>query len=739
MTAPGKSRGLLRKLAISTVAAVAALGAVAAVPFFVDWNAVREAAEREGTRQLGRAVTIERIRAGVFLGVEMGGFSVGPRPRTTAPPLVRADRVVARIRLLPLFLLRVVIHRVDLVAPELKVSRSRGGAWSFSDLLARRGENDRRGGDGRGRIEGKRWKAQSSLVPSSPVPVSLEVSTFRIRDGVLEFRDASVKPARAAGATALNLMISDLNLEGRLTRVSASAEASMGGEAAPVRLKGRVGLDLVHSRLVMKDMAVTFPGVRSATSGDVRDLHGIPSCKVENHTVVDLAEAWEGFRRFTGRSLGDGLEPAGEVDIRMDLRRAAGKLKFGGTAGLRNVRVRHGGWPGTIEELEGTIMLDNDRVSTTNLRLITFGSPFTFMCDIRNLRLAAPGDFSMRGFSPRGRFVVESPRLVLDRFFPERGGEGAAPPGNATVPGRGGRREGKPGEPDLRRMLPRGADLDGELHIKDLRYGRLSAEDVSAEVRVAKGNAAGSVRSSLYSGRLSGSAEVRMTKCPLEFKVAARMEKVALGRLAGDLVETFAADAGAWEGRVSGSATTELRLSGKGVTPRALREEMSGWGKIRVDNGEVSRLRFFRRGLGRLLDLRFLSRGFRFRALTGDFSVGVARITTSDLKMDPGEDGDLGLEYRGWLGFSTRMSGEMGGRFHPRHARRLRRGGLGGGFFTDEEGWLVADWDVRGTFFAPELEFSRRPARKRAKEVVRDRAPGIGARARGLLRRILGE
>jgi len=708
--------GFFKKLVLGAVVLVVLLvGAVAAVPFFIDWEDVRKLAEEKGTQALGRKVRIKKLRVSLFSGVEVEGFQIGPRPGTSQKPLIQADRVIAKYRLLPLFFLRVVIHKVELVEPKLYLDRNRRGRWSFADLT-----------------KPAPTRKTKAAAPAKPVilPIEVNVDTVRITDGSLMFKDASLKPPLSAGMEELNLTMRDFNLAGQPASIDLSMQVKVNGHVVPVRLEGDFGLHLNRSLLILHRLTVTVPGVKAVTSGEIKQFQTLPTLSIQERITVDLAAVWNHFKEFADRELRDQITPSGAVTVDADIRGIVKKIKFRGKVKFHNVSVKHAALPGTIEGLEGSMNFDEDRVSTSNLRFIAIDNPFTFMCDIKGLNLTNAQAFEK--FSPKGKFVLESPKVVLDKFIPLNGVSDGKETAGQTAKG-----APPPKEPDMRGIVPRGVDLSGEVRFHEIKARKLTVTGMVLGVRIAKGDLSYTLNSKLYAGTQSASGKVALTKYPLRYSAEMKLKGFQAGKFLHDSIDSFFENKDLVKGRLSGATDMEVKLSGKGVTFPSLKKWLTGNGRFMVTEGKISEFRFFdtlmeflggslgkamklgqKYKLDKKAKLDVLPKDLSFKSLSGSFTIAKGTITMPDLVMDPGVGGDLGVTYKGTVTFEMALKGKMKTRFHPRHTDQLMKTMV----FTKENGWAACDWSVSGTVARPKLVPSTKQVKKKVKAVVKEEA-----------------
>ncbi len=717
--------GWMKKVAIAAATAVVLLAVlVILAPRFIDWEKVRKTAETEGSKALGREVRIKSLHVSLLSGIEIGGFRVGGARGTGQPALVEADRVVAKYRLLPLLWLKVVINRIELDRPKLWVGKSESGRLSFSDLIA------------------AAPAAESSGGHAKPVvlPVAVHVDTIKVAGAVLAYRDASVHPAFSAGVDHLDMVVKGFSLSGTPAAIKVSCVANMDGKTVPVAVEGDLGIALDRSVLTLHGFRVTVPGVGLNLGGEVTEFQTLPTLKLAVDQAVDLTEVWKAYREFIPKGIRDWMTVGGKVTGHTAVTGTSRRPGLEGTLVAHGVAVGITGMKDAMENLEGTFKFTGDTLTTSDARFIALGSPYTLDADLKNVGItqAALGGFDLKKYAVRGKFTVESPRIVLDRFLPPldaktpAGAKGAKPVESPPPP-----------EPDYRGMLPVGVELEGRVAFKEVVARRVKFTGIVGTVRLAGGNVAYDLKDTSYGGHESATGQVLLTRHPLEFAVEGKVAGWQGKAFVDDAVDTFVAQGKEMKGRISGTAGAEYRITGRGITLPSMKKALAGSGKFLVENGAISRFKFFENGLGKVLKLGWLSKDLPFKTAGGSFTLGAGKMHTPDMAMDPGPDGDLGVSYNGDVDFDMKLKGEMATRFHPRHADEVMKGDVGKLLFIKEGEWAVGYWDVTGSATLPILTPSKKhltqKARQEATQEIRKQLPELKDKAKDTLKGLFGK
>jgi len=722
-----KKGGFLKKILVGAgVFLVLLAGLAIAVPLLIDWEKVRKMAEELGSKATGRQVVIEKLSVSVFSGVEIRGFKVGHgRDRSfKAEPLVQADRVTARYSLWRLFLFQVAINKIELVAPKIYVERNRKGIFSFSDLLKNPGA-DSGGG------------AQTAPLK---LPIELNISTISVVGGSLRFRDSSAKPVLTVGVEKLGLNLSNFSISGARSKLKMAFEAAVNRATLPVKVEGAMRFNLNRSTLDIEEMAVSLPGVRAVTSGEVAELQTIPRLNAIKETVdIDLAKAWDGVKPVMDPRISAMLSPSGSMNVSTELNGTIKRLNVSGSVAFKNVGMRYKDLAGLFEGLEGRVDFTEDRVATTGLRFIVADSPFTFDMKITNLGLSNPALFSLAGFAPKGKFSLSSPKVVTDKLLALAGGdEKAAEKGGKK---KGSQAEPPAPEPDLRAYVPRKADISGDVRMDEVHLKKLVLTGEVVNVALKNGKFTFVQKGGLYEGKDDASGSVVLTSFPLAFDLKADLAGFQAKPFMDDLLDSFAPKlAGPLKGKVSGKSGAAITLSGKGVTFPNIRKNLKGAGSFLAANGKLAKIEALQKNVGKHLKTDLFDRDLEFKTLGGDFKIAGGKITTPNTAMDPGPEGDFGFLYNGSVTMDLDLKGELTTRFNPRYEGTVMKGDVGKTLFVkDKNGWPTGLWDVTGTLTLPIILPSKKQAGKvlqqKGKEILKQQTPAAKKLLQGFFKK----
>lgn len=201
----------------------------------------------------GRDVELGRIDVSLFRGVVLKELVIKEGERD----FVRVKEFVLSYDLLPLLRKQLVIRKIVLVSPHLRIKRFEDGTYNFSDILARAG--------GAGEDAGEKAEGGG-------LPVSLVTERVLIEDARVEFtdemKDIPDVTARADADVKISLE-KELQAEGRLDLKELSAELKGVKTAA----KGRLD---IKKDVLKADLDISVDGEDMSIEATVKDYATAP-------------------------------------------------------------------------------------------------------------------------------------------------------------------------------------------------------------------------------------------------------------------------------------------------------------------------------------------------------------------------------------------------------------------------------------------------------------------------------
>ncbi len=281
----------------------------------------------------GRKADMERIDVSLFKGITVKGMRL--MERDGEQDFIRMKEFVLEYRLLPLLKKRLVIKRVDLISPSVRLVMDKDGRMKFSDILERSREGKREAPSG---------------AEEKGLPLSVETDRISVRDARMTFSD------ERGGVPSMDLL-SDIDLKLSVERRAAPEvsgkvklrELTIKGDGSEIKSSGTVGIapDTI-------DFNVTANIGKDAVklSGDVRDYMKKPVARADiNASELDLEKlmALSGGKKQTpgnqpvGRSI-----PAQKDKGRTKEKEKARVEKSGGLTASGEVKIGAAKYKGYI-------------------------------------------------------------------------------------------------------------------------------------------------------------------------------------------------------------------------------------------------------------------------------------------------------------------------------------------------------------------------------------------------------
>jgi uncharacterized protein involved in outer membrane biogenesis len=208
-------------------------------------------------KKLGRRVEADRFVVGLRggIGVVLAGVRIADDPAFGDEPFVRASRLEMRLRLLPLLRGRIVVDRVVVDDPAVRILRDAKGRLNV-DSLARRAKAEE----------------TAAAPPKHPRRPRFQLANLRLRNGTITYREQS-------DARGVDLL--DLAVDAREPRF---------GAPIPVSVRGRfaghdVRLDDVRSEGVV-DLTAERPTYRGEVHGGPGAVGTMPIEHLDAHVSV---------------------------------------------------------------------------------------------------------------------------------------------------------------------------------------------------------------------------------------------------------------------------------------------------------------------------------------------------------------------------------------------------------------------------------------------------------------------
>jgi len=221
----------------------------------------------------GRKIQLDRIRVSLLKGVVAQGMTL--KERDEQKDFLRVEQFILSYRLLPLLKKELVIKKIEVQSPTIRIIRKRGGRYNFSDMTERRFSAP----------------SQTDHTRSPSIPFAIVSEKLLIRNAHLSFTDEEKewpevslaldgefrgvigmdgKPQMKSGAISLK----ELRLLVREREIKISGTIEGNSQILHARLRGQVGKDPFHVTAMVKDF-FSSPEIKADLQARTLDLQSL--------------------------------------------------------------------------------------------------------------------------------------------------------------------------------------------------------------------------------------------------------------------------------------------------------------------------------------------------------------------------------------------------------------------------------------------------------------------------------
>ncbi len=609
------------KILLKILAAVLVLVivAVVALPMVIDPNDYREEIAAAVKDQTGRALKIEGdISLTVFpwLGAKLGVVELANASGFKPAVFARTEKVVVRVKLMPLLKKRVEMDTVTIHGLQLNLARDAKGRSNWDDLVARGGEAKTDTAAPAGKSEppalaalaiggvdlsnasvrwddaqaGQRYQVSKLALSTGALgggaPVDLTLS-FDLDGAIAGHVEADGRLELDAGKLALGGFELKVQLSGDGLG-GGSVEGQLNADLLLDQVKQQLALDGLKveiTKLNMADLdgALSFSG---SLQGDLEKqrfsapglalsgaLEGkaLPAGKVELQlgadVAADLMAQTLALDKLALQVAGLKVDGAVQVSQLLDGPRYKGRL-HAAPFSPRELLARLGQEvPETADpkvlgraELEASLSGSMDAVQLAALSL---------QLDDTKLK----GTASVRHFAkPAIRFQLAADTLDADRYLPP---ESAAPEKAVASPGA----TAAGGAVELPLETLRALDVDGKLTLGKLTVRKLKLQNISLAIKGRNGLIGITPAAQLYQGSYKGNIGLDARGAQPKLRLDEKLSGVQIGPLLNDMQDG--------KGKLAGTTNLQARLSAIGADPDAVKKTLGGDVRFSLRNGAV--------------------------------------------------------------------------------------------------------------------------------------------------------
>lgn len=216
--------------------------------------------------QLGREVSFDSVSFRL-VGISLDNFAMSEASTFESGTFARAKNLVAKVALRPLFKKDIQISTIGLEGFEANIVANADGSFNFDDITKRFAAAPADSAP----------NAAKKEADNSPLPFTLEVDDFYIKDSAVTYTD------KASGMTAavsnINVKVKGFALDGDFTGdASAQIAYSDATMKANVPLSAEFGanladMDLTKASATLKKMVLEYNGAKATFSGSVKNFN----------------------------------------------------------------------------------------------------------------------------------------------------------------------------------------------------------------------------------------------------------------------------------------------------------------------------------------------------------------------------------------------------------------------------------------------------------------------------------
>lgn len=677
-------KGLLKWIlaGLGVLVALAVVAAVALVAL-VDPNDYKDEIAAKVEQQTGRELHIDgEIGYSFFpwLGFELGGVELGNAPGFDKQPFASIKSADARVKLLPLFRMKVEMDTITLHGLVLRLERKADGQTNWDDLVAGGKSEEEAKPEKKAEAAAKSPEELLGALAINGIEIldanvlwldaqskqRLELNNFALTSGAISLAEpiplqlsgeVSVAQPQLGGSFSLSTLIG-LDLEQERYRLDTTVlKADLSGEAIPggklkAEFQANAMADLKQQLAELKGLKLSALG--SVLTGEVNVSHLMeePAAKGNLALTVNDGKAATapiasslpvGFKREAVN--GASLKSNFQVDLgKQSLSLAPLNL---GVAGLDlNLNVTGSSiidkprFRGTLKSGE---FVPRQMLSQLGITLPEMADPSTltkaslsssFDAGLEHASLekllvkfdqsTLKGQASVKDFAaPVIRYDLQLDEIDADRYMP--------PPSEAPAETAGKSAKDKAASPPVALPLEllRSLDIDGRLRVGKVKVMNLTSEVIDTTLKADEGRfRLHPLSAKLYSGGYSGDLRLDVTK---DTPRVAMDEKLS-GVQSGPLLKDFLG-----KDYVTGTANLAAKMTAEGFDSMAIRKSLNGSGNFLFDNGQIKGMNIGQRIREAYALYKRQPKPSEevkqtdFSRLAGSFTVKNGLVTTNDL------------------------------------------------------------------------------------------------------------
>jgi uncharacterized protein involved in outer membrane biogenesis len=378
------------KLALYIIAGIMGIVilAVGALLIFFPADKIKTLAASEGSKALGRTVTIDKVQFSLFpfIGATIKGLEVDGTSREsfTKEKFVKLDKIQVQIAVMSLFNKKPEISKIILDKPRILIEIDTAGHFSFDDLAVMQSSDTLK----------KEKKSAGPLV--LPVPVTLK--TFAINNGVIIYRDMKSKQEFSVNDLDQSIQFS---IDKELKDIRTSGELVLGDvfvktkeivkplKNLKITLTHDVTADLVSGTATVKQLRLSFQKLFFNLKGNITNLNATP--RVDLQLESDPLQISDILQEIPVELAPDvaKLTASGVMALTLAIKgevRDSASLPINGTCKLDNVNVKYTALPKSINNLNALCDFTDTSVSISTMKFNLGENPIELHASFINFK-----------------------------------------------------------------------------------------------------------------------------------------------------------------------------------------------------------------------------------------------------------------------------------------------------------------------------------------------------------------
>lgn len=429
----------------------------------------------------------------------------------------------------------------------------------------------------------------------------------------------------------------------------------------------------------------TAPGVELGYDGTVSRLTNGPMLDGQaTATIADLAKAVAALPPGISAKVRS-LSPSGKISAKIHL---AGEVKEplallkDGELKLDEIRLAAGG---QNPVMSGTLALADKALSSRNLTVDLGKNRLDLQLKTSPLD-KKPLSFALNATSESLDLdALTSAKKAPASSAPDKAGGEGAEPGPLKLP----------------------FAVSGAVNVKSANVKGLSLSGLSLRYRLADNILTiDGLKGGIAGGSFLDTATINLGTRGFAYSTRLSLQGVQ----AEKLIAAFAPKAA---GSITGILAAKADLSGSGVTPVAMKRNLTGSGSFDLKNGKLTGSGFMSELAGFLgsTDLRVV----RFSSFAGTY-----KIKGGQVYLDSALDGsDIRMKPQGRIGFDKSLDLDIDTLIAPRITGKLATGTVGS-FVTNDQGWGELPLKATGTVGSPHFSLSSKRLGRRIGEKIEE-------------------